>query len=154
MLRFFASTRAGLTPEAPVALRLGFGAEEIIVRPDDVLIGPSGARTLRSVRTGHQRSNDGKDVGAAAFMLAARQAFPGATAEIIYLSDEHAEEVSLSPKEIQNRHEKLGGFLKKIRSGLFPPVPSTRVCPGCPAFFICGPVPAGPLQKKFPEPTG
>ena len=28
-----------------------------------------------------------------------------------------------------------------IRAGVFPAEPSSRTCPGCPAFFICGPTP-------------
>jgi hypothetical protein len=149
MLRYFASIRQGQTPEAPTALSLTFGEEEIIVRPDDVLFRSDGVRTLRSVRTGHQRSTDDKDVGAAAFVLAARAAFPGAIVELVYLSDQVAQPLSLSPRELQNREEKLKGFLHDIRRGRFPKKPSARVCPGCPAFFICGPTPAGALRKKF-----
>jgi hypothetical protein len=40
-------------------------------------------------------------------------------------------------------------FLKNIRLGHFPTNPSTRTCPGCPAFFICGSTPMGALQKNF-----
>ena len=149
MLRYFASIRQGRTTEAPTALSLTFGAEEIIVMPDEVLIRPDGGRTFRSIRTGHQRSTDGKDVSAAAFMLAARRTFPGAIVELVHLSDQKAEPLSLSPKELQNRQEKLDGFLQEIRRGRFPPDPSARVCPSCPAFFICGPTPAGVLEKKF-----
>src|SRR5262252_2352384 len=73
MIRFFISTRDGLTAETPVVLRLGFGDQEIIVRPDDVLVRGDGRRILRTVRTGHRRSAEADDVGAAAFLLAARQ---------------------------------------------------------------------------------
>ena len=149
MLRYFASIRQGQRAEAPTALSLTFGAEEIIVLPDDVLVRPDGRRTFRSIRTGHQSSTAGKDVSAAAFVLAARRAFPDAVVELVHLSDQTAEALSLSPRELQNRKDKLEGFLQEIRRGRFPPEPAARVCPGCPAFFICGPTPAGVLGKKF-----
>ena len=44
------------------------------------------------------RSADSKDVGAAALMLAVKQAFPGAVAELVHLSD--GEAYSASPCRI------------------------------------------------------
>lgn len=149
MVRYFIASREGHGSEAPTALSLSFGDEQIIVRPDDVLVRPDGGRTLRRVQTGHHRSAESKDVGAAAFVLAARQAFPDAVVELVHLSDEATRPLSLSPKELQNRRDKLGGFLQDIRAGRFPAEVSSRTCPGCPAFFICGSTPAGALPKKF-----
>ena len=149
MIRYFLSIREGQTYEAPTAVKLAFGEEEIIVRPDDVLVRPDGHRTLRRVRTGHLRKTEAKDVGAAAFVLAAQQAFPEATVELVYLSDEVSQPLTLSAKELKNRRDKLADFLGAIRLGRFPAEPSVRTCPGCPAFFVCGPTPPGVLQKKF-----
>jgi superfamily I DNA/RNA helicase/Zn-dependent peptidase ImmA (M78 family) len=149
MLQYFASMREGHTPEAPTALSLTFNNERIIVRPDDVLIKPDGKRTFRRVKTGHQHSGDTEDVEAAALMIAAKQAFPDATVELVYLSDQKAEPLSMSSAKLQNRRDKLDNFLKEIRLGSFPANPSPRTCPGCPAFFVCGPTPQGVLQKKF-----
>ncbi len=87
MIRFFAGTRTGLTSEPPTALRLAFGEHDIIVRPDDVLLEPSGRRVLRRVRTGHRRSAEEDDIGAAAFVLAARQSFPDALVQLVHLAD-------------------------------------------------------------------
>jgi len=149
MLRYFAALRENHTPEPPMALSLTFDDEQIIVRPDDVLIKADGRRTFRRVKTGHQRSGDGEDVDAAALMMAAHQAFPDATVELIYLSDQKAQPLTMSATKLQNRREKLREFLKSIRAGHFPANPSPRVCPNCPAFFICGPTPSGVLQRKF-----
>lgn len=149
MVRYFISVREGHTPEAPAPLSLTFGEEQIIVLPDDVLVRPDGGRTLRRVRTGHLRSAESKDVGAAALVLAARQAFPDAVVELVHLADQAARPLTLSPRELQNRRDKLAGFLADIRLGRFPANPSARTCPGCPAFFVCGPTPAGALSKKF-----
>jgi hypothetical protein len=149
MLRYFLSSREGSTTEAPAALSLRFGDEEIVVRPDDVLVRPDGARTVRRIRTGHLRSSESKDVGAAAFLLAARQAFPNAAVELVHLSDGASRPIPLAPRELQTRRDKLVGFLQDIRAGRFPAKVSSFTCPGCPAFFICGATPAGPLLKKF-----
>ena len=149
MLRFFLASRAGSVAEAPVALSLNFGGEEIIVRPDEILVRPDGVRAVRRVRTGHMRSDESDDVGAAALMLAVRQAFPGAVAELVHLSDRETHPLGLSERQLTGRKEKLGKFLADIRAGRFPSDISPRTCPNCPAFFICGPTPEGPLQKIF-----
>lgn len=149
MLRFFLSSREGTTAEAPVALSLNFDAAEIIVRPDEVLMRPDGVRSVRRVRTGHLRSAESKDVGAAALLLAVRQSFSNAVVELVHLADAQARPPALSDRELKGRREKLARFLGDIRAGRFPAEVSSRTCPNCPAFFICGPTPAGPLQKKF-----
>jgi superfamily I DNA/RNA helicase len=149
MLRFFVTNRADAVAEAPVALSLDFGGEEIIVRPDEVLVRPDGVRSVRRIRTGHMRSAESKDVGAAALMLAVRQAFPGAVAELVHLSDGEAHALALSDRELKGRKDKLAKFLGDIRAGRFPAEVSSRTCPNCPVFFICGQTPDGPLQKKF-----
>jgi superfamily I DNA/RNA helicase len=149
MVHFFLSIREGHTPEPPTALSLTFGTEQIIVRPDDVLVGPTGTRKVRRIQTGHYRSSESKDVGAAAFIMAARQAFPDATVELVHLSDQSVQELTLSDRILLNQGKKIQGFLADIRRGQFPPDPSPRTCPGCPAFFVCGPTPPGVLKKKF-----
>lgn len=149
MLRYFVSIRTGHAPEEPVALSLRFGDEQIIVRPDDVLVRADGMRMFRRVQTGHHRSAESKDVGAAAFMLAVRQAFPGAVAELVHLSDQAIRPLTLTPKVLENNRGKLARYLAAIRTGAFPAEASARICPGCPAFFICGPTPSGVLRKSF-----
>jgi superfamily I DNA/RNA helicase len=148
LVQYFVATRVGYTPELPTTLRLTLGNEEITVQVDDVLVGSDGRQTLRRIRTGHMRSTEDKDVGTAAFVLAAQQTFPDATVELLHLSDQKVSSVSLSTKELQTRHKKLVDFLNNIRLGRFPTDPSPRTCPGCPAFFICGPIPVGALPKK------
>jgi UvrD-like helicase C-terminal domain/PD-(D/E)XK nuclease superfamily len=149
MIQYFVAMRAGYTPESPTTLRLALGDEKITIKVDDVLVGQDGKLTLRRVRTGHMRSTESDDVGAAAFVLAAQQGFPDANVEVLYLSDQKVQNISLSKKKLQTRQEKLVDFLKNIRLGHFPTDPSAHTCPGCPAFFICGPTPPGTLQKEF-----
>ncbi len=149
MLRFFLSSRTRAVAEAPIALSLNFGGEEIIVQPDEVLVRPDGTRAVRRIRTGHLRSAETKDVGAAALIMAVRRAFPGAVVELVHLADGEVHPLSLSGRELEGRKDKLARFLTDIRAGQFPAEISSRTCPNCPAFFICGPTPDGPLQKKF-----
>ncbi len=149
MLRFFVSTREGHTSEDPTVLAISVGSGKIFVKPDDVLLAPDGRRTLRRIRTGHRRSTDSDDLLAAAFLLAAQEAFPGSAVELVHLSDQSTQAVTLSARMLENRRGKMTGFLDDIRLGRFPAAPSARVCPGCPSFFICGPTPPGVLEKKF-----
>jgi superfamily I DNA/RNA helicase len=149
MLRFFVSSRAEAVAEQPVALSLDFDGDEITVLPDEVLVRPGGQRVVRRIRTGHVRSAERKDVGAAALVLAVRLAYPGAVAELVYLSDGAAHALALSDRELSGRKQKLATFLRDIRTGKFPAEVSSHTCPNCPAFFVCGQTPLGPLKKNF-----
>jgi hypothetical protein len=148
MLGYFLESRAGGFVEAPTALRITFENHEVEVRPDEILV-RNGVRTLRRVKTGHATSSEGKDVGAAAFVLAARAAFPDAVVELVFLADAEARPLVLSPKELTNRQVKLGGILSDIRGGKFRAEASDMTCPNCPAFFVCGALPSGTLAKAF-----
>lgn len=148
MLGYFLESRAGAQIEAPTALRITFGNHEVEVTPDEVLV-RDGVRTLRRVKTGHATSQEGKDVGAAAFVLAARAAFPNAVVELVHLADADTKPLTLSAKELSNRQVKLGEILRNIGGGTFRAEASDMTCPNCPAFFVCGAVPPGTLSKNF-----
>ena len=148
MLGYFLESRAGALVEAPTALRITFDSHEVEVRPDEVLV-LDGVRTLRRVKTGHASSQEGKDVGAAAFVLAARAAFPDARVELVYLADAETKPLVMSAKELGNREVKLVDIFRDIRSGNFRAEASDMTCPNCPAFFVCGAVPPGTLSKNF-----
>jgi superfamily I DNA/RNA helicase len=146
MIEFFASTREGLQAREPQALHVSYAGEEIVVTPDDMLVAPDGSITLRRVSTGHSRSEDAKSISAAAFLSAAAEAFPGATVELVSLADRQSTLVSLKTGEIATRRGYIESHLRAIRAGEFPSDPSSFSCPNCPALFICGPVPSGPLE--------
>lgn len=148
MLRYFLESRAGALVEPPVALRISLDGSEVEIRPDEILV-RDGVRMLRRVRTGHASSQDGKDVGSAAFVLAARAEFPDARVELVSLADTDTKHLALSAKELGTREGKLIGILRDIRRGSFSAVTSDMTCPSCPAFFVCGAVPAGTLVKAF-----
>ena len=148
MLRYFQKSRADAVIEAPSTLRISFDNHEVEVRPDEVLV-RDGVRTLRRVRTGHAPRDDGKDVGAAAFLLASQAAFPDARVELMYLADAESKPLTISAKVLSNRQDKLGDIFRGIRSGQFRMEVSDMICPNCPAFFVCGAVPPGTLSKNF-----
>ena len=148
MLGYFLESRAGAQVEAPTALRITFDNHEVEIRPDEVLV-RDGVRTLRRVKTGHASSQEGKDVGAAAFVLAARAAFPDAVVELVSLADAEATPLVLSAKVLSNQQVKLGNILRDIRGGSFRAKASDMTCPNCPAFFVCGALPQGTLSKNF-----
>ncbi|OHV95085.1 UvrD/REP helicase [Janthinobacterium lividum] len=149
MIQFFSESRAGFTPSEPKALRITFGADQIIVTPDDVLVALDGTVKVRKVMTGHSRTGDSETLGAAAFLTATAQAFPGATVELIYLADRKAQTITLTAKKMENRRADIQTNLGAIRNGNFPAEASLFSCPNCPALFVCGPVPTGYLQPEI-----
>jgi hypothetical protein len=88
-------------------------------------------------------------VATAVFTLAAHGTFPGCVVEFVHLGDGAVQEVDMSLKVLGNRKTAAGEMISKIGSGLFPKKESSRSCPRCPAFFICGQVPRGTMEKKF-----
>jgi len=102
---------------------------------------------VRRVRTGHRTSKEGDDVAAATFKIAAGNAMPGCTVELVHLADGAITPVDMTPRVLANRQTAAADILTRIRNGRFPTKPE-RTCPRCPAFFICGPVPPGALPKK------
>lgn len=148
LLAAFVSSRDGFERSAPKEMRLAVSGGEIVVRPDEVLT-KDGGLYLRVVRTGHARSDEMDAVATAMFTLAAHGAFPGCTVEYVHLSDETVTAVDMTERVLGNRRKTAGEMLTKIGSGTFPRKESPRSCPRCPAFFVCGPVPDGTIQKKF-----
>lgn len=145
----FGRTRTAHRPDPPAALVLRVGADEIAFWPDDVLIAADGRRIFRRVRTGVYRKADTEDLGVAATLLAIADNRPGAAAEVVHLSSDLVTPLTLSRTVLDRRRTALQEVMNGIRAGAFPTAPKQRVCPGCPAFFICGPVPSGPLTKIF-----
>lgn len=146
MVRYFRSTRSGAKVNAPTPLRLDLNGDELVFRAEDVVTAPDGTLVFRRVRTGRMRSKEDSDVGAASLVLAAQQHGAGARVELVHLTDQAVTTLSLSSTVLRNRQQTLSTYLAKIRAGAFSAVPSERTCPGCPAFFVCGPVSPGALK--------
>lgn len=149
LVKYFAESRRGKTAAPPEVLRLRIPGGDIVVTPDEVLVDEGGGRAFRRVRSGHRASRATEGLAAAAFQLAAMDAFPGCRVELIYLSDASATPLQMKPDMLERRRGKVIEALERIAAGAFPMKESSFVCPRCPAFFICGPVAEGALEKKF-----
>ena len=147
LVGYFVTSRTGTVPIEPVDMSLVIDGRRLTFRPDDAVIDAGGVRRLRRVRTGHERSNDLKDLGALALGLAASTGPAGSVVEMVYLSDGSIKPLPVT-RGVGGR-EKVERVLADIAAGRFEAKPSTRTCPGCPAFYICGPAPMGILRKKF-----
>jgi superfamily I DNA/RNA helicase len=148
MIKFFRTSRLNGEAVAPTAIRLILDGDEIVFRAEDVLIAADGVHVFRRVSTGRMRSKDDSNVGAAALLMAAEQHGPRTRVELIHLSDNEVTPLTMTAKVLNNRRETLSKYLAAIRAGAFKAEPSERTCPGCPAFFICGPISAGVLEIK------
>jgi superfamily I DNA/RNA helicase len=149
MIGYFLSQRTLYSAEIPKPLRFSIDGGEITIVPDDVLVQTGGGRLFRRIQTGHFREKDVKELEAAAFAIAVQQNSPGAEVQVMHLSDKRTSGIAISGRPLQTQRKHLETALSGIRAGEFAPSPSLHTCPNCPAFFICGPVPAGPFQKKF-----
>lgn len=149
LLNYFASSREGHASEPPVPIRFSLGGAEISVLPDEVLLGADGVRRFRRIATGVQTSKDTENAGAMAFALAVRSLDPAARAEFVYLTDAEIVPIALGDRKVISQSEKMGKLIEAIQAGSFPAKRSSRSCPTCPAFFVCGDVPTGTLKKKF-----
>lgn len=145
MVEFFAATRADHTPHVPTALSLRFGDEQIVITPDEVLTSSEGQELYRRVRTGHARRGDDTDPANLAFVLAVKAAAPSAKIEVVSLADQSVAPLEPTARQLANGREKVAKVLRDVRAGEFEAKPSTFTCPNCPAFFVCGEVPRGPL---------
>ena len=102
------------------------------------------------VRTGHRSSKTGQALADAAFQMAAVNSLPGSTVEIVHLGDDdHTTRIEFDHKALSKKTEKLAEVLAAIEGGSFTPERSDRTCPFCPAFFTCGPIAKGSLQKNL-----
>ncbi len=148
LLQYFVAATAGMKRAAPPVLRIPVSGGEIIVTPDFLLTDEAGGTVFRRVRTGHKRSKEGNDLTAAAFHIAATDHSAGCTVELVHLADGEITTVNMSRTVLSNRKAKIAEMLDAVRSGKFP-LDEQMTCPRCPAFFVCGSLPIGPLQKKF-----
>jgi superfamily I DNA/RNA helicase len=138
--------RAG-APVFDMARAAGIGT--LRGRPDEVLTG-AGGLVVRRVRTGKRPSAEYRIAEELFALAAAAAGGKPAAVEFVYLSDGGVP-VVLNPKPaaLAKKAELLSESFSNIAGGLFSLNESERSCPNCPAFFVCGPVALGPLEKKL-----
>ncbi|MBM3605981.1 MAG: ATP-dependent helicase [Alphaproteobacteria bacterium] len=138
--------RTGHTPIQTDPITLSAGDMVVDVRMDDLLRAPDGRVVARRIRTGHGTKASRDDLAASSFFIAVRDAYPTAVVELVNLGDDSP--IVLNFDKLADRRRKIESTLAAVKLGKFPANPNSRTCHRCPAFFICGPVPEGPLVKK------
>ncbi len=149
LVLFYSGLVSGMIALPVPVLRLPVVGGEIVITPHHVASEPDGKVIMRRVETGHKVSEDADSLAVAAFHIAATAHSPGCRVELVHLSDAKITPVEMTPRVLANRRAAIEKMGSAVRAGLFPPV-ETITCPRCPAFFICGRVPAGPLTIRTP----
>lgn len=153
LIRYYVQSMHGMTREPTPELRFPVPGGEVIVIPDQMLTAEDGAISMRRIRTGHKSSSDANNLDSAAFHLAAKAHTPGCRVELVHLSDGMVSTLDLSAQKLRNRQQSISEAFSAVDAGEFPPSPKNPsiACPSCPALFVCGAVPAGPLEIKNPD---
>jgi hypothetical protein len=141
-------SRTGTNKVVNPGLFLRSGAAEIAVRVDDILEDAEGRTLIRRVRTGHATKKSQTDTASTSLFLAAQEAFPNSRIELVHLADAEPMQIEVDPKKLSVRRAGIDKVVRAILDGDLPPERSSRSCPRCPAFFICGSLPPGTLVKK------
>jgi superfamily I DNA/RNA helicase len=150
LLQRFIAIRTGSIRAEIGALRAEIGNDTVTAIADDIVTAPGGRHIARMVKTGHRSSTTGQGLADAAFQIAAAASLPGCTVEIVHLGDaDPTTAVAFDQKALTKKAEKLTEAFAAIGSGRFQPERADRTCPFCPAFFTCGPVADGSLQKNL-----
>ncbi len=150
LVRYLVNSHSGMNRIPVSALRLAVTEGEIVVTPDQVLTDANGKVHFRKVKTGHKRSDEDESLSTAAFQLAASAHSPGCTVQLVHLGDEKVTPIEMKDRKLGNRKASISSMLAAVTKGYFP-LKESPTCPRCPAFFVCGNLPAGPLVKKMPE---
>lgn len=150
LIRYFVDSASDMTRLPVPELRLPISGGEIVVTPDQVLSDASGKIHVRRVKTGHKSSKEDESLSASAFHFAASKHSPGCTVQLVHLGDEKVTPIEMSGVKLRNRQTSISNMLAAVKTGYFP-LEESITCPRCPAFFVCGNLPAGALVKKMPE---
>lgn len=143
----FLESLEGRPGRAGERVQAGLTEADIHLLPDDIREGPDGL-VVRRIRTGHRSKTSAGRKSEALFPMAVAETLPGARAQTVYLGDGDVEDMDLPDvRKMQDRRAAMDVLLADIANGWFPTKESPFHCPFCPAFFVCGPVPPGPLQK-------
>lgn len=149
LVDFLIESRSSGTRVAATPVSLGWAEGEILVKPDGIAHGASGQIVVRRVKTGKPRSNAFDDIEYTILHLAAVQAYGSqAHVEVTYLTSETTEPMSITPRKLETRRQKLQDIVQGVRAGKFTPKAEARACPRCPSFFVCGDLPSGAIQIK------
>lgn len=147
LLRYFLSTRADGDAVKPSTVAITIDGDQLTFDPDDCFsMADSGGNRFRAVKTGGYKPKV-DDLAAAVLLLAANEHVAASKVEFVHLSDQEITPIRISSEKLSSQSELLSQLLKSIRSGRFEAMADERICPSCPAYFVCGEVPGGSLKK-------
>lgn len=114
------------------------GNRKVSIKPDRVLVTPTGVVHVHRIRTGRKTKSEPDDPIYALLRRGAEIFHPGNTVsvETLYLST--SELVPVDGKNVDKQLGKYSDAIASIENGDFQPKPSQRNCPNCSAYFTCG----------------
>jgi superfamily I DNA/RNA helicase len=149
LLKYFVSTRDIGDPVKPTTVAITIDGDQLTFEPDDCfLVADGDGHRFRAVKTGGYKPKV-DDLAAAALLLAANEHVAASEVEFVHLSDQDITPITITHEKLKTKTELLRQVLSSIRSGSFEAKSDERICPSCPAYFVCGEVPSGPLRKTF-----
>jgi superfamily I DNA/RNA helicase/CRISPR/Cas system-associated exonuclease Cas4 (RecB family) len=149
MVSFLAKLRAADARRKVAPITLPWGDFEVTVTPDSVAEAVDGCVKVRRVKSGKPRADEFGDIEYTFLLMAVEKEYgKAAKVEVAYLTSESTSPLQITPAKVESRKEKIDGMIRDIAGGKYPAAPDSRDCPRCPNFFICGPVPTGPLLIK------
>jgi hypothetical protein len=114
------------------------GNRRVSIKPDRVLVTPTGVVLVHRIRTGRKTKSEPEDPIYALLRRGAEIYHPRNTVsvETLYLST--SELVLVDGKNVDKQIGKYADAIASIEKGDFQPKPSQRNCPNCSAYFTCG----------------
>ena len=110
----------------------------VVIRPDRVVIGATGAIHIQRVRTGRKTKSEADNPIYALLRRGAAARYPGrpVSIEAYYLAT--SETMPIAPRNDEKAIEQYAEAIDGIERGDFHPVPDPRRCPNCQCYFMCG----------------
>lgn len=150
LVEYYLQVRSSLALSKTEPIALPLPGCEILVRPDAVANGPGGKVIIRRIKSGKKPSGELDELEFGILQLAAAHAYGArAQVEISFLTSEESVPLELTVRKLGARKQKVQDIVAKIHAGEYPAEEGDRTCPRCPSYYVCGPVPAGPLQIKI-----
>lgn len=148
LVRFLVESGAATEklPPEPMVVQIAGGTIEIV--PDQVVQRADGHLSIRRIRTGHFAKKDAESIETKAFVLGTEARLETTVAEVVHLSDGTVTPLPMSTRKLGNARKRLDEIGHDILAGKFG-TKTNDTCPLCPAYFICGKLPAGKLSKKI-----
>jgi DNA helicase-2/ATP-dependent DNA helicase PcrA len=110
----------------------------VVIRPDRVVIVPTGAIRVQRVRTGRKTKSEPDNPIYALLRRGAAARYPGkpVSIESFYLAT--GEVVPVEQRNDDKAIEQYAEAIDGIERGDFHPIPDPRRCPNCQCYFMCG----------------